>query len=124
MPKTVHDSLFRCPYCPVYFWNTQELIKHRNMHTDVQFTCEICSLKFTSRDNFYAHCASHLMKRKKDPTEEFVCDVCKKQFKTKGSIRNHMLLHTGNHLFLSPYAHWGLLCIQIKNSCFIPNSCR
>lgn len=75
----------------------RELGKHRNMHNDVVYTCEKCDQKFTSRENFYAHCMSHL-KRKNDPNVKFTCEICDKSFKTKGSIRNHMLLHTGNHL--------------------------
>lgn len=74
----------------------RQLGKHRNMHTDVQYTCEHCTQKFTSKENFYAHCASHVLKKKHDPNVKFSCDICSKSFKTKGSIRNHMLLHTGN----------------------------
>lgn len=105
---------FRCPFCPDYYWDPRELIKHRNLHTNIQYTCEICCQKFTSRENFYGHCTSHLTKRKSDPGEKFTCDICNKHFKTKGSIRNHMLLHTGNTIFCVLF----LVFLCLNNNCF------
>lgn len=85
--------------------------KHRNMHIDVEYKCELCSQIFLNRDNFYAHCTSHLVKRKADPQEKFICDICKKHFKTKGSIRNHMLLHTGKEKIDDILLNWILIII-------------
>lgn len=73
----------------------RELNKHRNMHTDITYKCEKCGQILLNKESFYAHCTSHFTKKKSDPDEKCICDICKKNFKTKGSIRNHMLLHTG-----------------------------
>lgn len=90
--------LFRCSYCTDYYWNPRVLNKHRNMHTDIQYKCEKCDQILLSKETFYAHCTSHLTKKKTDPNEKFICDICEKNFKTKGSIRNHMHLHCGKCL--------------------------
>lgn len=95
--KLINRLIFRCPHCTDYYWNICDLNKHRLMHTDVQYNCETCGSTFTSKDNFYMHCASHFKEKKvyTYPDVQFICDICQKIFKSKGSIRNHMVLHTG-----------------------------
>lgn len=86
---------FRCSYCSDYFWDAKELIKHRNMHTDVQYKCELCEQICWNRDILYTHVSqSHLKKKWGDPSEKFTCEICKKDFATKWSIKSHMLQHT------------------------------
>lgn len=82
-------------HCSDYYWNHRELNKHRNMHTDVEYKCELCEQAFFNRDLLYAHVMSHHSKKKKtNAKENFICEICDKVFTSKGSIRNHVQLHT------------------------------
>lgn len=82
-------------YCPDYYWNTIELTRHRNLHSDIEYKCEICAQVFYNRDSIYSHCsAQHSNKHQKvDADKEYICDLCSKSFKTKYAVRSHLLLH-------------------------------
>lgn len=90
---------FSCLYCSDYYWDIRELNKHRSMHTDVEYKCELCELVFLHKNLFYAHVSAHHSTKKRkekevESNEQFLCELCNKNFKNKGSIRNHMVLHT------------------------------
>lgn len=91
-------------YCPDYYWNIRELSKHRSMHTDVEYKCELCEMVFLHQNLFYAHVSAHhstkKKKEKEETNEQLLCEICNKYFKNKGSIRNHMVLHTSEDSFV------------------------
>lgn len=105
---------FRCWYCTDYFWDARELIKHRNLHTDVEYKCEICGQISFSRDILYAHITmSHLKKAQSkkltNPSEKFTCEICSKDFATKWSIKSHMLQHTKKFDYVCDQCGWKFL---------------
>lgn len=94
--------LFRCFYCPDFFWDVHKLIKHRNMHIDVEYKCEICEHIFWNREILYSHVAQSHFKKRWGVTEgKFTCDICNKDFATKWSITSHMLQHTSELIMQS-----------------------
>lgn len=85
---------FSCWYCTDYFWDTAALIKHRNMHTNIEYKCELCQQVFMSRVLLYSHVSQAHQKRRLIVTDtKFTCDICRKDFATKWSIKSHMLQH-------------------------------
>lgn len=85
---------FSCWYCTDYFWDTAALIKHRNMHTNIEYKCELCQQAFMSRVLLYSHVSqAHQKRRLAVPDSKFTCDICSKDFATKWSIKSHMLQH-------------------------------
>ncbi|XP_055312474.1 serendipity locus protein delta-like, partial [Sitodiplosis mosellana] len=77
-----HHLKYRCMYCSDYYWNTRELNKHRNMHTDVVYKCELCEQTFSFQNLFYAHVSAHHSKKKKEKEaesdEQLICELCEK----------------------------------------------
>ncbi|XP_055311614.1 zinc finger protein 84-like isoform X1 [Sitodiplosis mosellana] len=94
-----------------YFWDDAELIKHRNMHKDVKYQCELCDQLFYNRDILYSHIAqSHLKKKWGDPeSTKYTCEICNKDFATKWSIKSHMLQHTKKFDFVCDQCGWKFL---------------
>lgn len=99
--RSFFNIFFSCWYCTDYFWDNSELIKHRNMHSNIEYLCELCNQVFMSRDILYSH-ISQLHQKKRwgpDPETKFTCDICKKDFATKWSIKSHMLQHISKIFF-------------------------
>lgn len=95
-------SKFSCWYCTDYFWDSRELIKHRNMHTNIEYKCGLCQQIFMSRVLLYSHVSqAHQKRRLAVPDTKFTCDICLKDFATKWSIKSHMLQHNSECHFIS-----------------------
>ncbi|XP_031621561.1 zinc finger protein 425-like [Contarinia nasturtii] len=98
---------YRCYYCPDYFWDPREQMKHQNMHTDVEYKCEVCELVCCNRDILYAHVSQiHLKKKYTDPDAKYTCELCNKDFVTKWGIKTHMLQHTKKFDYVCDQCGW------------------
>lgn len=88
----------RCYYCTDYFWDIRELGKHRRLHTNAEYKCELCQQIFGNQDMLYGHIHQiHRKKKSEKPKEKFTCEICSKDFATKWSIKSHMLQHTSKY---------------------------
>ncbi|XP_073961670.1 uncharacterized protein [Choristoneura fumiferana] len=57
-------------------------------------TCEICSKKFSEKNNFISHMKNHTGQ------QSFRCDICKKRFVSCKNLWNHKQMHAGD----TPYS--------------------
>lgn len=72
------------------------------MHSNIEYSCELCNTICMGRDPLYSHVAKKHQNKGwvPDPDTKFICDFCGKEFTTKHSIRNHMLQHMSKLLLL------------------------
>ncbi|XP_055942607.1 zinc finger protein 62-like [Argiope bruennichi] len=75
-----------CDTCYKIFKSEKTLKTHKkNQHSNIIYTCEVCTLKFSKFRDFKKHCGTHTN------LEKFItCPTCKKQFLYKNSIKKHV----------------------------------
>ncbi|XP_055311604.1 zinc finger protein 25-like [Sitodiplosis mosellana] len=98
---------FSCFYCTDYFWDEAELIKHRNLHKDIEYKCEQCGKSTWTRDSLYIHVAQrHFDRKYVDVDATYTCDLCHKVCATKTSIKTHLLQHTQQFDYVCDQCGW------------------
>ena len=79
----------RCESCAKFFKTTDNLKRHRRIHTeDKPFKCQACKKRFTQTDNLKKHTTSHTGERK------YECNICFKQFARSDTLKQHQVIHT------------------------------
>ncbi|XP_020289558.1 zinc finger protein 431-like [Pseudomyrmex gracilis] len=59
--NTHTEKLWKCNYCKKIYLNYSSLNIHKlNKHSELDFTCAICSLEFSSDSELQSHLAHHL----------------------------------------------------------------
>ena len=86
-PKTRIRKLSPCLLCEEIFKNKSLLHLHnKTFHPSQSYTCSTCGKKFTMRQNYKRHLATH------EEKVELVCPVarCSKTFSTKSNLTRHL----------------------------------
>lgn len=55
--------------------------------------CPKCGTSFSTRFSYWNHMRTH---RRKEGDEVFMCEVCGKLMSNPTTLKNHMMIHTGN----------------------------
>ncbi|XP_050507780.1 zinc finger protein 726-like [Diabrotica virgifera virgifera] len=84
-------KVFECHVCFKSFLRISHLTRHQRVHSEQKpFQCEICGSRFKKEDQMTMHQkVTHLGIRR------YKCLVCLKQFAYPSTLKEHMLLHTG-----------------------------
>lgn len=101
----------QCPTCNKTFTRKYHLERHL-IHTSCnpgtfekhEFSCEVCTKKFSRIDNLRMHLRAHL--GQKTRSRDFQCPYCEKSFYGSSLLNIHVRTHTrknltGNHQNLS-----------------------
>ncbi|XP_037811386.1 uncharacterized protein LOC119603426 isoform X2 [Lucilia sericata] len=84
---------YKCVQCKECFRDINEYEFHKRLpHYEEVFRCENCNKRFTQRNKYNKHVASHQTKES-SITEKHKCEVCGKVFKLNSLLRNHMVFH-------------------------------
>ena len=77
----------KCDICGKEFAKNSQLRRHKQMHNPKRaFPCNICDLRFQSRQTMESHRVSH--------TEaSFSCDICNKSYRHQRTYHNHLRRH-------------------------------
>ncbi|KAM3957659.1 uncharacterized protein ACR2FA_008368 [Aphomia sociella] len=84
--KTTHtDDNFKCTCCGLKFENKRSLDEHRVVHTKEKlFPCNVCSKSFPRKKNLVQHMWIH------SENKRFECTICDKRFNQRVSWKTHM----------------------------------
>ena len=84
-----------CPYCGKTLSNSNNLLRHIQIHTgEKTFKCEICFKQFSRNSSLKIHYRVHTGER------PYKCDICPKRCSTSGNLRTHYKTHS-RHPMLS-----------------------
>ncbi|RZF36619.1 hypothetical protein LSTR_LSTR007322 [Laodelphax striatellus] len=104
---------FSCAQCPMVFGMRVDLEDHRRMHAEHHFKCQLCGAGFASQRALWTHKQVHTRrmasKKKKGSNStnsfgrngynikrsSYPCRVCSKVLSTKNTLREHMMIHSG-----------------------------
>lgn len=97
-PKESKDPV-QCPTCNKTFTRKYHLERHL-VHTSCnpgtferhEFSCEVCSKKFSRIDNLRMHLRAHL--GQKSRSRDFQCPYCEKSFYGSSLLNIHVRTHT------------------------------
>lgn len=81
-----------CSECPEQFLQEQQLITHRNVHTDL-YVCTVCSKHHSSAAQLRDHMESH------NPSQPWQCNICLKRFSLQSNFSRHRLIHQADKRF-------------------------
>ena len=103
--RGTHDTRrHTCLWCPRYFINQQELVKHSNEHH--HFSCSFCNDIFPSQIELVAHQAvkhgrlvweeqEHQEEQASEEIPHFTCNHCTNSFSSQKGLDNHTIkFHT------------------------------
>lgn len=122
--NTANVKMWRCQFCQMKFFTSQELAVHRGTHTDVSlYQCEFCPMNFYSQAAFYHHKRLHendvcidkpfecylckkkvallhyLLNHMRIHTKKYDCRICTRIYNQEEDLDNHMLTHSGKYRF-------------------------
>lgn len=80
---------FTCEICQCRFKSEHNLNNHLLLH-EKGITCNECGMKFDTTKRLSYH-----KKVKHKKLENYMCSICHKPFRSTGSLRSHILTHTG-----------------------------
>jgi len=81
------EKPFSCSFCDKKFHMSHDRKKHELHHRGELPQCPVCGGTYV---NLYNHMLVH-----SDNNYKHICSVCKKAFRVAGTLRKHMLVHTG-----------------------------
>ncbi|XP_060520673.1 zinc finger protein 70-like [Cylas formicarius] len=84
-------------HCGKVFTSNQSLKDHHKKHEGVEYSCEQCPKMFNHPSSFKRHLKDHRDKLNKRVVP---CDVCDKKVCSLKSLREHMLIHSGDMPFV------------------------
>lgn len=89
-----------CPECTIPHTTLESLINHVDAHpSDTVFTCKYCQKGVLGHDRYLYH----MLMCKSLIRGDYVCFICRKSFRNSGSLKTHLLLHTGAKPFPCNY---------------------
>ncbi|XP_073397750.1 zinc finger protein 408 isoform X2 [Dendrobates tinctorius] len=93
-----HQGLrpFKCPQCDKAYGTQRDLKEHSVLHTGQRpYSCEDCGKSFARRPTLRIHRKKYCTHRTNETKTVLQCSICDKQLANVCSLRNHMLIHTG-----------------------------
>ncbi|KAM4017946.1 zinc finger protein 408 isoform 2-T2 [Anomaloglossus baeobatrachus] len=91
---------FKCPQCDKAYGTQRDLKEHSVLHTGQRpYCCEDCGKSFARRPTLRIHRKKYCTPRATEAKTLLQCGVCGKQLANVCSLRNHMLIHTGEKPF-------------------------
>jgi uncharacterized Zn-finger protein len=89
-----------CPECGIIHSTLESLISHVDVHpAETVFTCKYCQKGVLGHDRYLYH----MLMCKSLIRGDYVCFICRKSFRNSGSLKTHLLLHTGAKPFPCNY---------------------
>lgn len=89
-----------CPECGIIHSTLESLITHVDVHpAETVFTCKYCQKGVLGHDRYLYH----MLMCKSLIRGDYVCFICRKSFRNSGSLKTHLLLHTGAKPFPCNY---------------------
>ena len=89
-----------CPECSTVFITLESLMAHVDVHSpETVFTCKYCQKGVLGHDRYLYH----MLMCKSLIRGDYVCFICRKAFRNSGSLKTHLLLHTGAKPFPCTY---------------------
>lgn len=89
-----------CPECNIIHSTLESLISHVDVHpSETVFTCKYCQKGVMGHDRYLYH----MLMCKSLIRGDYVCFICRKSFRNSGSLKTHLLLHTGAKPFPCNY---------------------
>ena len=89
-----------CPECGIIHSTLESLIIHVDVHpAETVFTCKYCQKGVLGHDRYLYH----MLMCKSLIRGDYVCFICRKSFRNSGSLKTHLLLHTGAKPFPCNY---------------------
>ncbi|KAG8564642.1 hypothetical protein GDO81_016536 [Engystomops pustulosus] len=93
-----HQGLrpFKCSQCDKAYGTQRDLKEHSVLHTGQRpYHCEDCGKSFARRPTLRIHRKNYCTPRTNEMKTLLQCGICDKQLANVCSLRNHMLIHTG-----------------------------
>ncbi|XP_069821472.1 zinc finger protein 408 [Dendropsophus ebraccatus] len=115
-----HQGLrpFKCSQCDKAYGTQRDLKEHSVLHTGQRpYRCEDCGKSFARRPTLRIHRKNYCTPRATEIKTLLQCGICHKQLANICSLRNHMLIHTGEKPYTcsecgSSFRHRGNLRIH------------
>lgn len=115
-----HQGLrpFKCSQCDKAYGTQRDLKEHSVLHTGQRpYGCEDCGKSFARRPTLRIHRKNYCTPRANEIKTLLQCGICNKQLANVCSLRNHMLIHTGEKPYTctecgSTFRHRGNLRIH------------
>uniref|UniRef100_A0A1A9Z9A6 Protein krueppel n=1 Tax=Glossina pallidipes TaxID=7398 RepID=A0A1A9Z9A6_GLOPL len=99
--KYQDEKHFVCEECGMCLRNKTNLKIHMQRHSDsAPFECEVCKKRFKNSRRLKIHSEIH-------DSQKHVCTVCGQQLNTRNTLKQHMLVHTGNKQHKCDYCDQG-----------------
>ncbi|XP_040265102.1 zinc finger protein 408 [Bufo bufo] len=87
---------FKCSQCDKAYGTQRDLKEHSVLHTGQRpYRCEACGKSFARRPTLRIHRKNYCSPRSNEMKSLLQCGICEKQLANVCSLRNHMLIHTG-----------------------------
>lgn len=90
----VEKKTYTCPECQETYFEVAKFRAHfQTVHTDDNYVCSCCGLKFASKRDLQCHTVVHTQEKL------FPCTVCSKSFARKRNLVQHMWIHNEHKRF-------------------------
>lgn len=83
----VQAKQYECPHCQKILNGYSGFLRHKRLHSEKKYCCEICGKKFHRSEHMKMHSTVHT------GIAKFPCEVCGKRFTIKHNLKAHLKLH-------------------------------
>ncbi|XP_041471561.1 zinc finger protein 585B-like [Lytechinus variegatus] len=118
----VREKVHECSYCHKKFFRKTHLQEHIMIHTGERpFKCAYCGKGFITKCNFKRHTCKN-PETGQISQKYYECSSCPSKFSRKADLQEHVMIHTGNRLYLCDKCGKGFRtkCNFKKHICRIP----